>query len=232
MQLGIRKVALRFVIGGLLHRLRGFAAPFRARPLAFSIRGGAALTLGVRFRLGPRLQASHRGLNPHQTLLSARQLSGQFIPATAAQDSVLRLVLLVCLRHQGLNIFAHALDCLLHIPITHRLVPRRIALDFRAIGRDVPQLHQPGFSRQTHYVYKYVCERLQMLLPEIADRPKVWALGAHDGEEGQIAFAGQGDLAARKDPHAVGIQQQADHHRRVKWGRASGFVLIGRIDTA
>src|SRR5205085_5460472 len=71
-----------------------------------------------------------------------------------------------------------------------------------------------------------------MLLPEIADRPKVRALGAHDGEEGQIAFAGQGELAARKYPHAVRIQQQADHHRRVKRGRASGFVLIGRIETA
>jgi hypothetical protein len=71
-----------------------------------------------------------------------------------------------------------------------------------------------------------------MLLPEIAARPNVRALATHDGEEGQMAFAGQGDLAARQAPHAVGIQQQADHHRRVKRGRASGGVLRGRIDTA
>src|SRR5207244_9313094 len=72
MQFGIRKVALRLVVGGILHRLRGFASTCRARPLAFSLRCGAALTLDVRFRLAPRLQASHGGLNPRQTILSAR----------------------------------------------------------------------------------------------------------------------------------------------------------------
>jgi len=101
--------------------------------LAFRFRVGSALPLGVRFRLGLRLSASHGGLNPCQPILSACQFGGQCIPSTAAQGSVLRLVLLVRLRHQDLHVLAHALDCLLHIPITHRFVTRRMALDFHAI---------------------------------------------------------------------------------------------------
>ena len=174
----------------------------------------------------------HGGLNLGHSRLSACQLGGQFIPSTAAQGRILCLVLLVRRRHQDLTLLAQALHFLLHIPITHRLVTRRIALDFRAIGRHVAQLHQPCGSRQTHHVHKDVCERLQMLLPEIADRPKVRTLRAHDGEEGQIAFAGQGNLAARKHPHAVGIEQQAHHHCRLEWGGASGFGFIGGIEAA
>src|SRR6266849_10986120 len=78
-QLGVGKVTLGLVVGGIRHRLRGFASPLLARPLAFRFRFGSALTLGVRFRLGLRLQASHGGLNLYQTILSARQLGGQFI---------------------------------------------------------------------------------------------------------------------------------------------------------
>ena len=71
-----------------------------------------------------------------------------------------------------------------------------------------------------------------MQLAEIADRAKVRPVVADDRQKGQIAFAGQGDLAAGKHAHAVGIEQQADHHRRIEGRGASGFVLIGRIEAA
>jgi hypothetical protein len=80
-------------------------------------------------------------------------------------------------------------------------------------------------------VHQDVLERLQRLLPEIAARPKVRTLRAHDGEEGQMAFAGQGHLAARKHAHAVRIEQQAHHHRRIERRGASRFGFIGGIET-
>ena len=54
----------------------------------------------------------------------------------------------------------------------------------------------------------------------------------HNGEERQVALARLGDLAARKYPHAVSIQQQAHHHLGVQRRRPTGFMLIGGIATA
>ena len=90
----------------------------------------------------------------------------------------------------------------------------------------------PGCTRQTHHVHKDLFERLQMLLTEIADRAKVRAFRAHDSEKGQIAFTGQGDLTARKYAHAIGIEQEADHHRRIERGGTAGFGFIGGIEAA
>ena len=78
---------------------------------------------------------------------------------------------------------------------------------------------------------KDILERLQMQLAEIADGAKIWALLAHNGEEGEVAFAGQSDLAARKHAHAIGIEQQAYHHRRIERGRPPRFLFIGGIET-
>ena len=179
-----------------------------------------------------RLQPLHGRLNLDQAVFPAGQLGRQFIPPTAAQRRLLGRVLLIRLRHQRLNLLAQALHGLLHVPITHRLVPRRIALDFRAIGRHVAQLHQPRFARQTHHLHEHVFECLQMQLAKIADGPKVWALLAHNSDEGQIPFTGQRDFSARKHPDTVRIEQQTDHHSGIKrWG-ASGFRLIGGIEAA
>ena len=109
---------------------------------------------------------------------------------------------------------------------------RRITLDFRPIGRHVAQLHQARLGRQAHHLHKHVLERLQMQLAKITDGAKVRTLRPHNGDKGQIAFAGQGNLPARKHPDAVGIKQQADHHRRVVGWGAPGFVLIRRIEAA
>ena len=81
-------------------------------------------------------------------------------------------------------------------------------------------------------MHKDVLERLQMQRAEIADRAKVRALLAHNGDEGQIAFASQRDLAARKHPDAIGIEQQAHHHRRIERRGAPRFLFIGGIETA
>jgi hypothetical protein len=159
----------------------------------------------------------------------AGQLGGEFIPRGSQAAPPF---LLVRLRHQGLNLLAQALDFLLHIAITHRFVPRRIPLDFRPIGRHVAQPHQPSLTRQTHHLHKHIFEGLQMLLTESADRPKVRALLAHNGDEGQIPFTGPRNFSARKHPDTVRIEQQTDHHRRIKRRGPPRFLLIRGIEAA
>ena len=72
----------------------------------------------------------------------------------------------------------------------------------------------------------------QVPLAKIADGPKVWALLAHNSDEGQIPFTGQRDFSARKHPDTVRIEQQTDQHRRIeRWG-TPGFLLVGGVEAA
>jgi hypothetical protein len=59
-----------------------------------------ALHLGFRFRLG--LSPLPRGGNRGQALLPSRQLSGELVASTAPQHRVVRFVLLIRRRDQGL----------------------------------------------------------------------------------------------------------------------------------
>src|SRR6266852_5067314 len=168
--------------------------PRRGLPLRLGF--GTARALGIRFCSGLRLQAPHGRLNACQAILPAREFRRKLIAPAAAQGGIVRLLLLLCLRHQGFDGFAQTLHFLLHIAITHGLVTRRIALDFRPIGRHVTSCHQPCCGCQAHNLYKHLLEGLQMQLAEIADGAEVRTLSTHYGQKGQVAFACQGELAA------------------------------------
>src|SRR6266446_2547774 len=79
LQLGIRKVTLGLVVGGIYHRLWGFASTFFPRPAPLGFRFGAALPRRLRFHLGVRLQPLHGRLNLDQAVFPAGQLGRQFI---------------------------------------------------------------------------------------------------------------------------------------------------------
>src|SRR5262249_45056625 len=99
------------------------AWPRRGLPVRSRAASAAARPLDLRVCLSLCLQAPHGRLNLHQALRTTRQRGGPSIPPPAAEGRFLRGVLLICLRHQGLNLLAQTLHSLLHIPITHRLVP-------------------------------------------------------------------------------------------------------------
>ena len=121
-------------------------------------RGTCALALGLRLGSRPGLQTPYGRLDRGQAVCTARQLGGQLIAAPAAQGRIVRGILLVRLRHQGLNGFAQAVGFLLHIARAHRLVPRRIALSFRPIGCDIAQLHHPCLARDPQHLHKHIAE--------------------------------------------------------------------------
>src|SRR5712691_5131455 len=146
-ELGISEAHLRFVRRRFIHWPGLSTSTFLTLALALSLSLGPTLQLFIGLPLGLLLQATHRFFNLRQALLATRQLCGEFIAATAPSGRFFGLVLPVCRRHQRLDRFAKTVHFLLHIPVAHRLVTRRIALDFRPIRRHVPQLHQPRRAR-------------------------------------------------------------------------------------
>src|SRR6266566_4376607 len=71
-----------------------------------------------------------------------------------------------------------------------------------------------------------------MDLPEVTDGAKVGTVDADDGQEGQVAFAGQSDLAAGIDADAVGIEEQANHHGGVEGWSATGLIFVVGVELA
>src|SRR5271166_1161356 len=69
-----------------------------------------------------------------------------------------------------------------------------------------------------------------MGLAEEADSTEVGAILPDDGQEGQVALTGPGNLSAGEDADAIGIQQQTDHHDGIEGRGAAGLVLVGGMD--
>jgi hypothetical protein len=109
-------------------------------------------------------------------------------------------------------------------------VTRGIALNLRTIHGDVPQFDHARRRSQLQDLDKHADKGIQVELAEIADRAKVRTILPNNGEEGQIAFAGQGNLAAGENADAVAIEQQTHHLGRVKWRGAPSFILVVAVE--
>src|SRR2546428_9962875 len=104
--------------------------------------------------------------------------------------------------------------------------------DFPPIGSEVPHLSPPRLTCQSNHLHKHFCERLQMPLAKVTDGAKIWTYLSHHSEKGQIAFARQGDCAARQYPDTVRIQPQADHQGRIERRRSPRRLRIRRMQAA
>src|SRR5271157_1898681 len=104
---------------------RGFFAPAFA---AFGFTLGLLLVAAALFffRLGAGLGFETRFRLPdlRQPFLTPLQFVGQFVATTASQRSILLGVNLLGLLEQLLDLSFQPLDLLVHVPVTHRLVPR------------------------------------------------------------------------------------------------------------
>src|SRR5215470_2411345 len=104
------------------------------------------------------------------------------------------------------------------LPSRMSLGPRRVcvptASGWSCVSREIYKVEQRKIPRYSRVLYHQKGTR------------------THNGDKRQVALAGLGDLAARKHPHAIGVQQQADHHRWLKRGSPPGFILIRRIEPA
>jgi hypothetical protein len=84
--------------------------------------------------------------------------------------------------------------------------------------------------RQPQDAEKQVGKGVEVLLAEVADGAEVGAVVADNGQEGQVAFAGAGDLAAGVDADRVGVDQQAHQQGGIKGRLAAGFHLVGGVE--
>lgn len=163
MQRGVGAMGLRFVRRRRCHRLGRFASAWRACPWALRVGCGALLALRLGFRFGLGLSPLPSGCKRGAARRTARPLSGERIASTAPQRRVFRFVLLRGRRDEGRKRCAPALHCLVPLPVTHGLVPRRMALDCRALGRHVAQLSQTCCARQAHHLHNHLFAGIQML---------------------------------------------------------------------
>ena len=93
------------------------------------------------------------------------------------------------------------------------------------VGGQIPELDHAHLARQAQHLEEQGPKRRQVDLAKIADRAEVRRIVADDGSKRQIAFAGGRDLAAGADAHAVGVDQERDHHGHVE--RRLAAQLLG-----
>ena len=79
-----------------------------------------------------------------------------------------------------------------------------------------PHLQQTRFTTQHEHFQKQRLQMLQMPRPKFGDAPKVRDILAHDDAKGRVGDASLHDLPRGKHARAVSIEQQNEHHSRMK----------------
>ena len=197
-------------------------------PLGFGLRATLSFDVGRGVRL--RLQPPHRRRDRRQAIFPSTQFLGQLIATPRTQHRVVLGIDGLGLLQQLIDLGAEPDHVLGHVAIAHRLVARGIALDLGPIDGDRAQADQAGRLRQAEHLHEHIGEGVEVVLAEEADGAEVGAVGADDGQEGEVALAGQGDLSAGEDADAVGVQEQAGHQGGVEGRGAAGLVLVAGVE--
>ena len=168
-----------------------------------------------------------------QPLLSAPQLVGQLVPAVfRAVQLVFGGVGLLRFFEQLLNFFFQPLLFFFHALVTHRLVLGSVSLDFRAVQRHRPQLHQTHLLGQPQHLHKQLGERFQVLLPEAVDGAKVGPVARRQQAQGDVIDQLGGDFARRKHACGVAVDQHFGEHGRVVGLIAPPVALVAHVEPA
>ncbi len=107
---------------------------------------------------------------------------------------------------------------------------RGLAGEFAAVEGKIAQADHAGLSSKFEHLHEQRGQEFQVLLAEIADGAEVGAVVADDGQEGEVAFAGLGDLAAGVDADAVGVKQQANEHGGIEGRLAACLQFVGFVE--
>ena len=125
-------------------------------------------------------------------------------------------VKLLGLLQQLLNLRFQPRHVLVHVAVTHRLVPRGVRSHLRPVGGQVSKLDHTHLASQAQHLEEQGPKRRQVDLAEIADRAEVRRIVTDNGSKGQIALAGGRHPSAGADSHGVGVDQERDHHGHVE----------------
>jgi hypothetical protein len=187
----------------------GVAHPRRARRRNRTRLFGAALfepALGI-------------GQPPRATLARAERL-GQLIAAPITQA-------LVLLGVDRIGVGQHLARELLVIA---RRALRRVRMNLRAVDGEHRRVDQTGVRTQGEDVTEEVGEGVLMTLAESRDGRVVGNLVRGEDAEGDVFLARALDRTRRPDPTRVRIEQQRDHHRRLKRRAAVPVLSIRAVE--
>ena len=84
----------------------------------------------------------------------------------------------------------------------------------------------PEFQSQPQHLLEQPAERTQMLLAKVGNGPKVRLVSGRPHSERHVLRHPALDLARRKDPHAIRVDQHLGHHHRVVRWLAPLFVFV------
>ena len=221
--LRIGKVALSRGRGDGAGRLR-WTTPARPRRLA-----GRLLHRGRRLRL--LLQDRLRRPNRLEPLLSARHLGGPLIavPVGAIDHIVLRIGGLG-LRQQRLDRRLQSRLLLHHPVVAHGFMLRGVRLDLGAIQGDMAQLDQARPLTQPEALHEQVGQRRQMLLAEVAERPKIRPLVRRQHPKRHVLLQAARNLARGRNAHGVGIEQHPHQHPGIVGDCAACHPAVRLVD--
>jgi hypothetical protein len=112
------------------------------------------------------------------------------------------------------------------------LAERRVGGDLRAVQRDQPDSHQAGLGAQLEHIGEQARERLLVTHAKTRDRCVVRRLVRADHTESNILHAAALDHPRRALTDRVRVEQQRDHHLRVKRSAPPPISAIRAEDPA
>ena len=107
---------------------------------------------------------------------------------------------------------------------------RSVCLDLRPVDGHVAQLHQPRLLAKQQHLHEQPSERREVLLAKSRYAVMVGMLIARENSKRHILVRRLFDLPRRRLAHAVAVDQQLDHHRRVIPGATPIVLLPVRIE--
>ncbi len=168
------------------------------------------------------LQPLLAGLQAIQAAVAIPQIFRQFVAAFVRTEGLVLFGILG--RRFGQHLFNFGFQVL------QRAIRRQrgVGLDLRAVQRNLAEIDQAGLPTQPQHFEEQTFQVRLVVLAEAADCGVVGRLVCRDDLVRHIRLAGPLDPSAGPLACAVGVQQQADHHRRIE-GRvadAVGAVLL------
>ena len=151
-----------------------------------------------------------------QPSLAALQFVGNVVVRQIAELLIIGRVRAVGACQQGVDLLLQSFGFRPHAVVTHRLVTRRIRLDFGAVQRQTPHLQQARFATQHQHFQKQRLQMLQMPGPILGDAAKVGDVLADNHPKGRVGDTALHDLSRREHADTIRIEQQHEHHSRVK----------------
>src|SRR6266568_3910696 len=161
-----------------------------------------------------------------QARLPLAQFGRQFIaPLPFAVKCILLVVNPLGFRQQPRYFSLQFFLYFTHPVVAQRLTLRGVGLDLGAIDGHVAQLDQPSSLAQLQHLQEQLPQLFQVALAKLGNAVVVWLLIARQNPKSYVIISGPLDLARRHLAHAVAIDEQLNHNRRMVW-RATPQVAL------